>query len=151
MVRRASMLGVRSRLVPATLGRRAGDDDRPAESLLLATSSGPDPVPDAADSDAHSQRACHELNCLVHEPRTSSAAGQRTRRLTVMTVTVTVPDELAARLQAAAAARGTSVEQLAIEMLSAVEIEPVVDSRFAGLVSDTITEHQAIVDRLAAT
>jgi plasmid stability protein len=68
-----------------------------------------------------------------------------------MTVTVTVPDELAARLQAAAAARGTSVEQLAIEMLSAVEIEPVVDSGFAGRASDTITEHQAIVDRLAAT
>jgi hypothetical protein len=38
-----------------------------------------------------------------------------------VTLTVTVPDELARRLQAAAAARGVSVEQLAVEVLSGVD------------------------------
>jgi len=38
-----------------------------------------------------------------------------------MTVTLIVPDELAQRLQAAAVARGVSVEQLAVEILSRVD------------------------------
>ncbi len=68
-----------------------------------------------------------------------------------VTVTVTVPDELAARLRTAAAARGMGLQQLALEVLSRVEVERVVEPGFSALVSEAITEHQGILDRLAAT
>jgi plasmid stability protein len=42
-----------------------------------------------------------------------------------MTVTLTLPDDVAQRLEAAAAARGVSVEQLAVEVLSGVDSPPV--------------------------
>ncbi len=38
-----------------------------------------------------------------------------------MTVTLTLPDDVARRLEAAAAARGVTVEQLAVEVLGGVE------------------------------
>jgi hypothetical protein len=38
-----------------------------------------------------------------------------------MTVTLTLPDDVARRLEAAAVARGVSAEQLALEVLSGVE------------------------------
>jgi hypothetical protein len=86
-----------------------------------------------------------------------------------MTVTVTVPDELGRRLDAAITARGATVEQLVVEALStvdaipvvatlstvnvrpAVEATPVVDVSFAAFVSETVTEHDAIPHRHAET
>jgi hypothetical protein len=65
-----------------------------------------------------------------------------------MSVIVELSDEVLARLEAAATARGVSVEELAAETLSHV---PAVDSQFAALVTDTIAEHRQILDSLAAT
>lgn len=52
------------------------------------------------------------------------------------------------RLEAAAAARGVSVEELAAETLA--QVAPV-DEEFAETVTATIAEHREILDRLAET
>ena len=65
-----------------------------------------------------------------------------------MRLIVELTAEALARLEAAANARGVSVEELAAETLSHV---PAVDSDFAGLVTSTITEHRDILVSLAAT
>ncbi len=65
-----------------------------------------------------------------------------------MSLIVELSDEALARLEAAARARGVSVEELAAETLSSV---PAVDGDFAALVTATITEHREILDSLAAT
>lgn len=65
-----------------------------------------------------------------------------------MTVTIELSDEILRRLEAVANARGISVEELATQTLSQV---PVVDSDFATIVTDTISQHREILDRLAAT
>ena len=63
-----------------------------------------------------------------------------------MSLTVEVPDEVMRRLQAAATARGISVEELAVDLLAQV---PAVSDEFAGLVTAAIAEHREILDRLA--
>ena len=68
--------------------------------------------------------------------------------INLMTVTIELSDEVLRRLEAAAHARGISVEELATQTLSQV---PVVDSDFAAIVTDTISQHREILDRLAAT
>jgi predicted transcriptional regulator len=65
-----------------------------------------------------------------------------------MSVTIELSDEVLARLEAVAAARGVSVEEFAAQTLAQV---PVVDATFASLVTDTIAGHREILDRLAAT
>lgn len=65
-----------------------------------------------------------------------------------MALVLELSDEVIVRLEAAARARGISVEQLAAETLSKV---PPVDGDFAPLVSETIAEHRDILDSLAAT
>ena len=76
--------------------------------------------------------------------------GPSARRFTLvpMSLIVELSDEVLARLEAAANARGVSVEELAAETLSNV---PAVDGDFASLVTSTITEHREILDSLAAT
>ncbi len=68
--------------------------------------------------------------------------------LAAMSLIVELSDEVLARLQAAAKARGVSVAELATETLSHV---PAVDGDFASFVTSTITEHREILDSLAAT
>lgn len=63
-------------------------------------------------------------------------------------MTIELSDEVLARLEAVAAARGVSVEEFAAQTLAQV---PVVDATFASLVTDTIAGHREILDRLAAT
>lgn len=46
------------------------------------------------------------------------------RRLFVMSLIVTVPDDVARRLEAAAAARGISIDEIATEVLAAHTPEP---------------------------
>ena len=65
-----------------------------------------------------------------------------------MSLTVELPDDVLLRLEAAASARGVSVEELVAETLSQV---PAVDGEFASLVTGTIAEHRDILDSLAAT
>lgn len=65
-----------------------------------------------------------------------------------MSLTVELSDALLARLQIAAAARGISVEQLAVQTLAQI---PPVDADFATIVARTIGEHRETLDRLAAT
>ena len=65
-----------------------------------------------------------------------------------MTLIVELTAEALARLEAAANARGVSVEELAAETLSHV---PAVGSDFAMFVTATIAEHREILDSLAAT
>lgn len=68
--------------------------------------------------------------------------------LAPMALIVELSDEVLARLEAAANARGVSVAELAAETLSHV---PAVDGDFASLVTSTITEHREILESLAAT
>lgn len=65
-----------------------------------------------------------------------------------MAVTIELSDEILRRLEAVAAARGVSVEEFAAQTLAQV---PAVDATFASLVTDTISAHREILDRLAAT
>lgn len=65
-----------------------------------------------------------------------------------MSVTIELSDEVLARLEAVAAARGVSVEEFAAQTLAQV---PAVDAAFASLVTDTIGQHREVLDRLAAT
>ena len=65
-----------------------------------------------------------------------------------MSLTVDLPEDVMRRLEAAAAARGISVEELAAETLA--QVAPV-DGEFAETVTATIAEHREILDRLAET
>lgn len=65
-----------------------------------------------------------------------------------MSLTVDLPEDVMRRLEAAAAARGVSVEELAAETLA--QVAPV-DEEFAETVTATIAEHREILDRLAET
>jgi predicted transcriptional regulator len=65
-----------------------------------------------------------------------------------MSVTIELSDEVLARLEALAAARGVSVEEFAAQTLAQV---PAVNDAFAAIVTDTISAHREILDRLAAT
>lgn len=56
--------------------------------------------------------------------------------------------EILSRLEAAASARGVTVEQLAAEALAQVAA---VDVELLGIVRDTVAEHREILDRLAET
>jgi len=65
-----------------------------------------------------------------------------------MSLTVELPDEVIRHLEAVAAARGVSIEELAAQTLASV---PVIDSEFAAMVTSTIATHGEILDRLAGT
>lgn len=65
-----------------------------------------------------------------------------------MTLNVEVSPEVLARLEAAASARGVTIEQLAAETLAQVAAA---DAEVLGVVRDTVAEHREILDRLAAT
>jgi hypothetical protein len=65
-----------------------------------------------------------------------------------MPLTVDLPADIMRRLEAAAAARGVSVEELAAETLA--QVAPV-DVGFAEMVTATISEHEEILGRLAET
>lgn len=65
-----------------------------------------------------------------------------------VTLSVEVSPEVLARLEAAASARGVSVEQLAADTLAQVATA---DIEVLGLVRDTVAEHREILDRLAET
>lgn len=68
--------------------------------------------------------------------------------------TITVPDELGRKLEAAAAERGTTVDELATELLEGHDLAPATPSRrrprFIGIgASGTGTSHR--IDELLAT
>src|SRR5690606_30060125 len=65
-----------------------------------------------------------------------------------VTLSIEVPPEVLARLEAAASARGVTVEQLAADTLAQVAT---VDAEVLDVVRDTVAEHREILDRLAAT
>jgi len=65
-----------------------------------------------------------------------------------MPLTVDLPADIMRRLEAAAAARGVSVEELAAE--TRAQVAPV-DVGFAETVTATISEHEEILGRLAET
>jgi hypothetical protein len=65
-----------------------------------------------------------------------------------VTLSVEVSPEVLARLEAAASARGVSVEQLAADTLAQVAAA---DVEVLILVRDTVAEHREILDRLAET
>jgi hypothetical protein len=65
-----------------------------------------------------------------------------------VTLSIEVPPEVLARLEAAAAARGISVEHLAADTLAKVATA---DVEVLSLARTTVAGHREILDRLAET
>lgn len=65
-----------------------------------------------------------------------------------VTLSVEVPADVLARLEAAASARGVTVEQFAADALAQVATA---DAEVLGVVRETVAEHREILDRLAGT
>ena len=76
-----------------------------------------------------------------------------------MVITLTISDETARRIEAVAATRGETIEQVTAEALDSSPLlagpagggNALVDEEFIALVDDVIVEHRTILDRLAAT